>query len=276
MKRLSHACLAALVVLLLAWGPATPVTAQTPVASPVATPDPFTLPVNHLLLRIHEGNGWEYMTGPSGILMYVNDYAIRHGEVFGEMPPDLAEMYSELDTRHLYSMTVIVAPVGFPAGQDGQSGVMIETRLTTFADGDAAARLVHNSPDLLADQSPNVPGAGGIEPIAEVPEHDEAIVGVTGMAPSVVLATGEQSGYPVPYTVYIAQHGTTVASVKVTSLDPTFNDVAARELLAAQLACVEANVFCQPVPIPADVPYEPATPVASPVAVRPVNRTQTS
>jgi len=254
MKRILSACL--VLVLLVSHG--MPAAAQTP----VATPDPFALPVNHLLLRITEGNGYEYLIDETGVLVYGNVYLVRHGEIPEDIPPGLEDIYTRLGVQHIYYMYVVMMPEDRAADSAQDVGITIEMRLITLEDGDSAAELVALYPDIIADagEAPSM--------IPDPPEHDGAIVGVTGMEPYINLASGRPTDIEVPYARFIAQHGTTVASAKVSGLDPTFNDAVARELLSAQLGCLEANEFCVPMPLPGDIPYEPGTPVASPAAWR--------
>lgn len=237
--------------------------AQTNAQTPVATPDPFALPVNLLLLRIREGNGYEFMTNEAGQLDYDNTYLIRDGVMPRDIPPDLGDVYTELGLQDMYYMQVALSQEDAASSLDGQTSISVETRLTTLQDGESAARLVGIYPDLLADQAQD-DDSGSISVMKDPPVHDQAIIGVTGIDRPSSLTTGEPTGVAMPYARFIAQHGATVASVKVSSLDVGFNDSVARELLTAQLGCIEADEFCVPVALPA-LADNPAT--ASPVAV---------
>ncbi len=142
--------------------------------------------------------------------------------------------------------------------------------MLTFPDDDHAAAAVPASFDVLLRQAEENPSASqGITKHPDPPDHDQAIIGVTGVDLGFNTRTGAQGEFLVPFTRFIAQEGNMVASIKVTSADEAFNDAVARELLSDQLACLMTNEFCQPVPIPAGITYQPGTPVASPVAVVP-------
>jgi hypothetical protein len=103
--------------------------------------------------------------------------------------------------------------------------------------------------------------AQDIVAIEDVPGHDEAIIGVTGTDVYYGVVTGDPAAFRAPFTRFIAQSGTTVASVKVTSLDPAFNDALARHLLTEQLACLATDSPCVPITLPSGMDFSPATPV---------------
>lgn len=251
--------------------PAMHAAAQTPVATPAVTPDPFMLPVNHLVLRITEGNGFSYVRDATGGPYYDNIHIIDDGVFPDDLPAFLADIYTDVGMQDMYYMYVSLIPDA-PFLQPRGLPITVEMRLITVADGDSAARLVEVYPDIL--RPPLTPGEppAEITVIADPPAHDEAIVGVTGRDPYFDIDTGEPVGIEVPYARLIAQAGTIVASAKVTSTDPAFNDAVARQLLAAQLDCLTAEGVCVPIALPAGVPYEPAPPVASPVAIMPETR----
>lgn len=262
MKRIVWACVVLLLIV-----PGMPSTAQTP----VATPDPFALPVNLLVLRMREGNGYHYVRDQSGTLLYENGYLVRDGETATTVPPAFADLYEDHAVRDLYDAYTSMVPD--EEMTEPTIGIAIQVRLATVPDGDMAGRLVEASPAFFTRMS----RAGDrfsqdITVMTDLPDHHEAITGFTGTDQYYGLVNGN-AALRVPFARFIAQHGTMVASVKVTSPDPAFNDAIARELLSAQLACIEADQFCVPVPIPAGTPYEPGTPVASPAAVAPASRT---
>lgn len=266
MKRFLSSCIVALMVVSML--PTTGL-AQTPAAA--ATPDPFALPVNLRIIRIREGNGFDFARLGPGSLARVNQYLIDDGQILTETSPSLREWFTELRIEDMYISYVILAPEGEAAAD---AGITVDIRLITFPDGASAEAMVPASIDILNEQAEEDPNASqDISAMEDLPQHEQVITGVTGMDPSFDVQTGAQGLFRVPFTRFIAQDGTIVASVKVTSLDPAFNDAAARELLAAQLECLAADVFCDPVRLPGGIDYAPATPTASPVAVTsPVRR----
>jgi hypothetical protein len=244
-----------------------PVTSQAAgvwAQTPVATADPFTLPINQLILRITEGNGYAYARNPSGALVYENVYMVDDGVVDDDILPATRTWYEDHDVQDLYLAYVRLYPE--EAKQD-TSGVAIQIRLATLPDTGAAARLVPDALVLMFEQQFEGPTfAQDIAPIEDVPDHDEAIIGVTGTDVYYGVVTGEPTGFRAPFTRFIAQSGTTVASIKVTSLDPAFNDALARELLMEQMACLAVDTPCLPIPLPSGLELIPATPSPSPNA----------
>lgn len=265
MKRMPPPYHAALLILCLASALVLPAAAQTPVASPVATSDPFALPANLRILRIRGGNGFDYLRLEGGGLAYLNADLVDDGLSRIPVPQWLETWYTDMRVLDQYMTYVVMVP----GDAATPTGVIIDIRLLTFPDDAHAAAAVPASFDVLLRQADeNSAASQGITMHPDPPTHDQAIIGVTGIDPGVNTRTGAQGGFVVPFTRFIAQEGNTVASVKVTSADEAFNDAVARELLSDQLTCLTANEFCQPVPVPAGVPYNPGTPLASPVAVR--------
>lgn len=250
MKRIDWACIVLLLI--------TPVTSAS-TQTPVATPDPFALPVNLLVLRIREGNGYGYVRDQSGAPLYGNGYLVRDGEIATTVPPPFADFYEDHEVHNLYDAYTIM--VQDEEITEPSISIAVQVRLATVPDGDMAGRLVDASPAFFTHLS----GAGDrfsqdIIVMTDLPDHDEAITGFTGTDQYDGLVNGD-AAFRMPFTRFIAQHGTIVASIKVTGPDPAFNDAVARELLAAQLACIAADQFCVPVPLPSNVPFEPGTPV---------------
>lgn len=257
MTRFLSTCLAAL-VLLSASGLAA--MAQTP----VATADPFMLPINQLVLRIREGNGFRYVTDDSGVIAYDNGPLVTDGGSHPVVPESIAALYTDLGVQDLYYAFAALT-------SEDQAGVgnivVVDIRLTTFPDAAGAARLVDSSLDLLVEQAETNPNASrDIAAITDLPDHDQAIMGATGTDPAGGI---RPSMFRDPFTRFIAQAGAVTASVKVASPDQAFNDAVARELLAAQLECLAAEGVCVPVPLPAGVSFTPGTPepLATPVTV---------
>lgn len=240
--------------------------AQTPVAWPIVTEHPFQLPANLLVLRIRAGNGFDYLRLDGGGLAYLNADLVDNGLSRVPVPQWLETWYTDMRVMDQYMTYVVMVP-----GQtEAPTGVIIDIGLLAFPDSAHAAAAVPASFDVLLRQAnENQAASQEITRLPDPPAHDQAIIGVTGVDPSFNIRTGAQGEFTVPFTRFIAQQGAMVASVKVTSADETFNDAVARALLADQLACLTANEFCQPVPVPADVPYAPGTPIASPVAAVP-------
>lgn len=271
MKRTLLSRLAALAIICLASAPVLSATAQTPVASPIATADPFALPANLRILRIHAGNGFDYLRLEDGRLAYVNGDLVDDGLSTVPVPQWLETWYTDMRVVDHY-MAYVAMVSDASAASDV---IMIDIRLLSFPDHDAAAGAVPATYDVLLRQAEEDPRASqGIDMLPDLPENDGAIIGVTGTDPSLDPRTGAQSLFTVPFTRFIAQQGAIVASVKVASADAAFNDVVARELLATQLDCLMADELCPPVPIPADVTYEPGQPVATPAAARPMSRSR--
>lgn len=271
MKRTLLSYLAALAVLLAAFGPVLPAMAQTPVASPAATADPFALPANHRILRIRAGNGFDYLRLDGGGLAYLNGDLVDDGLSRVPVPQWLETWYTDMRVVDQYFTYVVMVPDDVAA----TTGVIVDIRLLSFPDHDAAAAAVPATFDVLLRQAEENPTASqGITMHPEPPDHDQAIVGMTGIDLAFNLQTGAQGEFVVPFTRFIAQSGAMVASIKVTSADEAFNDAVARALLDAQLGCLAVNDFCQPVPLPTDVPFAPGTPVATPVAARPIRRSR--
>ncbi len=240
---------------------ALPAVAQTP----VATANPFALPANLRVLRIRAGNGFDYLRIRDGGLAYVNSDLVDDGLSRVPVPKWLETWYTDMRVLDQYMTYVMMVPEDVAI----TSGVVIDIRLLTFPDDAHAAAAVPASFDVLLQQADEFPAASQeITKLPDPPDHYQAIIGVTGVDPGFNIRTGAQGEFVLPFTRFIAQEGNIVASVKVTSADQAFNDAVARELLSDQLACLTANEFCQPVPIPG-VPYQPGTPVASPVAVVP-------
>lgn len=253
MKRFLSTCLITFMV--LSAFPGRGMASQTP----VATPDPFTLPINLLIVRIAEGNGFAYMTDASGAPSYQNRYVVNDGKVLHDIPTALRTWYSMHNVQDLYMAVARVAPEN-QVTESNEIGVLIDVRVATFPDSGAAAGLVDDTFRFLSEQAQqDRDGVRDVTPIADLPAHGEAITGMTG--------TQAHAGRQVPFTRIIAQHGTMVASVKIASLDEAFNDAVAREILSAQLACLSADTFCVPIQVPADADFTPGTPMASPVAV---------
>lgn len=259
MKRI----LLSFLVMLLASG-TVPAAAQTPVTGAVPA-DPFALPANHLILRMTAGNGFDYLRLDGGALAYVNGDLVDEGLSRVPVPQWLETWYTDMRVVDLYFSYVVMVP----EDPGPLSAVIVDIRLLSFPDVDAAAAAVPGSFDVLQRQADEIPDASKeITLHPNPPGHDEAIIGVTGVDPSLNLATGALGEYQVPFSRFIAQDGAMVASIKVTSADAAFNDAVARELLAAQLACIAADAPCTPVSLPAGIDFMPATPVASPVAIR--------
>lgn len=270
MKRplLSH--LVALVLVLLASGPVLPAVAQTPVASPVATADPFALPANLRILRVHAGNGFDFMRTDDGGLAYLSGDLVDDGLSTVPVPQWLETWYTDMQVRdHYFTYAVMV-----PEDAADTTVIVIDIRLLSFPDHEAAAAAVPASFDVLLRQAEEDPAASqAIVRHPDPPAHAGAIIGVTGTDLAVNVTPGVQGAFvTLPFTRFIAQDGEMVASVKVISADESFNEAVARELLAAQLDCLAMNEFCVPVPLPGGVPFAPATPVASPVAAMPASR----
>lgn len=252
MKRFLSTCLITFMV--LSAFPGRGMASQTP----VATPDPFTLPINLLIVRIAEGKGFAYMTDASGAPSYQNRYVVNDGKVLHDIPTALRTWYSMHNVQDLYMAVARVAPESRTA-ESNEIGVLIDMRVATFPDSGAATRIIDDSFRFRSEQSQqDRDGVRGLAPITNLPAHGEAITGMTG--------TQDHAGRQVPFTRIIAQHGTMVTSVKITSLDEAFNDAVAREILSAQLACLAAETFCVPIQVPAGAGYVPGTPMASPVA----------
>lgn len=268
MKRMMPQYLATLVVLCLTATLMLPAGAQTPVASPAATSDPFALPANLRILRIRAGNGFDYLRLDGGGLAYLNADLVDDGLSRVPVPQWLETWYTDMGVMDQYMTYVIMVPEDATT----PTGVIIDIRLLTFPDDAHSAAAVPATFDVLLRQAEENPAASqGITMYPAPPDHDQAIIGVTGFDPGFNTQNGAQGEFVAPFTRFIAQEGNMVASIKVTSADEAFNDAIARELLSDQLACLTANEFCQPVPVPA-VPYQPGTPVASPVAVAPHER----
>jgi hypothetical protein len=270
MKRplLSH--LAALVIFLLASGPALPAMAQTPAASPVATADPFALPATHRILRIYAGNGFDFLRTDDGQLAYLSGDLVDDGLSTVPVPQWLEDWYTDMQVLDHYFTYAVMAPEDTVE----PTGIIVDIRLLSFPDHDAAGAAVPASFDLLMRQAEEDPSASqGITMHPDVPPHDGAIIGVTGSDLIFNVMPGVQGEFvTAPFTRFIAQDGAMVASVKVISPDESFNEAVAQELLAAQLDCLAVKGACAPVPLPAGIPFAPATPVASPVAVMPPAR----
>ena len=265
MKRTLLSHLAALVVICLACAPVFPATAQTPVATPAATADPFVLLANHRILRIRAGNGFDYLRLEGGGLAYLNGDLVDDGLSRVPVPQWLETWYTDMRVVDQYFTYVVMVPEDATV----PTAVIIDIRLLSFPDHDAAAAAVPATFDVLIRQAQENPTASqGITMHPDPPDHDQAIIGMTGID----LSFNPQGGFVVPFTRFIAQEGAIVASIKVTSPDEGFNDAVARDLLTAQLACLAVNDFCQPVPLPTDVPFAPGTPVATPIAAGPVRR----
>lgn len=262
MKRTLLSHLTALVIICLASAPTLTAVAQTPAASRTATPDPFVLPANHRIVRIREGNGFEYLRLHQAGIAYADGDLVDEGLSTVPVPPSLEQWYTALQMEDMYFSYAIMVP----EGENGVAGaIAVDIRLMSFEDGDAAGVMVPASVGVLIQQAGVSPTASrDLALIDDVPDHDEAIIGITGTDPAVDTRPPVRA----PFSRFIAQHGTIVASVKVSGADEALNDAVARELLAAQLACLEERGVCVPVPLPAGTADQPGTAVASPVAHR--------
>lgn|SRR5690606_1266729 len=226
--------------------------------APVARPDTFALPINLLVLRMSEGNGFDYVQNPSGSLVYENLYLVDDGVVHDDILSPTRDWYEDHDIQDIYLAYVRLSPEGTT---NDSSGLAVQIRLATLPDAEAAARLV---PDTLVQmflqQFDGPSFAQDVISMQDVPLHDQAIIGVTGTDRYYGVISGDPAEFRAPFVRFIAQQGTMVASIKVTSLDPSFNDAVARELLSAQLECLREDQFCVPVPVPAGIPYDPMAP----------------
>lgn len=266
MTRFLSTLLAGLLALSAMGGGAPRAVAQTP----VATADPFLLPINLQVQRITDGNDFTYLRDASGAMAYVNGYLVDDGETTSPVPEPVADMYRDLQIEDMYVTYGILIP---DDGEVPRYGIVVDIRLLTFPDHGTAEEMVRSSTDVLTQQAMDDPNASQeISALTDLPVHSEAIAGATGTDAAIDLRTGAQGLFRVPFTRYFAQSGTTVASVKVTSPDPAFNEAVARELLAAQIGCVEADTFCSPIPLPGGVDYAPEMPIASPAALTPAGR----
>jgi hypothetical protein len=225
---------------------------------PVATADPFALPINHRILRMTEGNGYAYATNLRGGLVYENVFIVNDGVVHEDILDTTRAWYEDHDIQDLYLTYTRMFPDDM---KRDTSGIAIQIRLATLPDTDAAAQLVPDTLVLMFMQQREGPGfAQEIVSMEDVPDHDQAIIGVTGTDVYYGVVTGDPAGFRAPFTRFIAQSGTTVASIKVTSLDPLFNDTLARQLLAGQLECLAIDVPCVPTPLPTGMDFEPVLP----------------
>jgi hypothetical protein len=224
----------------------------------------FSLPVNLRILRIRAGNGYVYGTDDSGGIAYRNRYIMDDGEMVSATRTALRVWYHHHGVQDLYiSRAELVPEVAAPETLP----VIVETRLSTHSTPVDAESMVSDYVDLSRGATRD------LSPIRNPPEHHGAIVGMIGRGQLDDPIRGGPRRFERSFVRFVAQHDTLVLSVTVASPDPVFNEAVARELLVAQLACLEQNDMCVPLPLPATTETAPG---ASPVALAPDRRLVTA
>ena len=224
------------------------VAAQTPESS-------SSVDAEQVILRVIEGNDYEVLQTVAGEPVEDELYQIRSGESqTGELPPVLNQFYGDLGVRDVYIFYTNLT------SDQGNSAVGIEIRVITFPDAESAESFVIESFDLvveLAEEFPETTQNPVL--IQELPEHDGAITGWTATESYSNINTDEGS-LEVSAIQFLAQEGSTVASVRVYGTDQSVGMPLADTLFAAQISCLRADASCEPIPFPA---LDSATPVAS-------------
>ncbi|CAN5762034.1 hypothetical protein BH20CHL3_BH20CHL3_08920 [soil metagenome] len=219
------------------------------------TPESSSVDAEQVILRVIEGNDYEVLQTVAGEPVEDELYQIRSGESqTGELPPVLNQFYGDLGVRDIYIFYTSLT------SDRGNSAVTIEMRVTTLPDAESAESFVIDSFDLVVELAREFPETTQNPVlIEELPEHDGAITGWTATESYSNFNTGE-GGLEVSAIRFMAQEGSTVASVRIYGTDQSVGMPLADTLFAAQISCLRADASCEPIPFPA---LDSATPVAS-------------
>ena len=243
----------AVILLVSTFGSARLAAAQATDTSRGAAASP-ALEADQLILRVAAGSGYVVVYTAAGEPLEEEYYQVRSGEIqmenFQALP---ARFYGSHSVQDVYIFATNLT------SNQILTAVTIETRVITFPDVDSAEAFVMDHFEYVVEQAAAIPEAAqDPEPIQDLPDHDEAIAGWTATQFYSTIDTGEGS-FDVPGIRFVAQAGSSVASVNVLGTDASVDIALAETLLEAQLDCLRADAPCDPIPFPAGDGATPET-----------------
>jgi hypothetical protein len=235
---------------------AAPAAAQAAAPSPIPA-QPLATPLDQLTLRVEEGNGYTMLVDSDGQPQKAELHQVQNGVYPEDMNPAVIDRYTHYNTQDVYITAINLVP----PGAEALTATSVEMRLATFSDADSAAGFVSTFVDEFPGQAEALgtnPEVTGFEILWD---REGTIAGFDAFEIYYDVVTGEPL-FEVPYTRILVQSGPAVASAKVGGQSSELNLAIALELVIAQVACIDADVPCEAIPLPIEFPNSPSVDAA--------------
>jgi hypothetical protein len=241
---------------------AAPAAAQAAAPSPIPA-QPLATPLDQLTLRVEEGNGYTMLVDSEGQPQKAELHQVQNGVYPEDMNPAVIDRYTHYNTQDVYITAINLVP----PGAETLTATSVEMRLATFSDADSAAGFVSTFVDEFPGQAKALgtnPEVTGFEILRD---REGTIAGFDAFEIYYDVVTGEPL-FEVPYTRILVQSGPVVASAKVGGQSSELNLAIALELVIAQVACIDADVPCEAIPLLADTGSMTATVIVANANIR--------
>lgn len=199
------------------------------------------VPIEDTILRITEGEGWNYALDANGQPIESMVPMMTDGEPQLEFAPPVLDLYNQYQLLGAYAWSTDVLPDSYEP-----ISTTIEIRVMSFASTENAAAFLEVFYDQIMDLSAPEANVTAIDPL---PDTDLNLLGITSMVDFSNYESGDSMGMA-GSARYLAQIDNSVISVQVTGPLVDYNFDVAFSLLNKQVSCVTSTEVCDPIAMP--------------------------